>query len=623
MRNSFLRTKELLFVLVTLCVVTCLYFPALKFDFVWDDKQLIVSNQWLQSGALTWEAISRPILDQTTYFRPLVFLMYFYEIKFFGINPKIFHLVNVSIFFCNVLLAYFLSREIFKRLKCEGLAWLVCMLYAVHPTLVESNVWIAGRFDLLTTTFIFSSLLIFLARDRSSWFNDLAIAACVLAGLLSKEMAIIAPGLIFFYALATRPQADNGEKICLFFRENRRLVVFLVAAVALYFGLRIIAVGEIYHLERAVQANVNRSVFLPLHTLLFYLHQIALPFFDINPRHDIALEVQKGYQNAAMYGVVCIFVIGLVILAIKNRVAGWLGLAALFSLSLVLNVIPMTIGENIGHERFLTAPLFFFLVFFVYSGERIYAKLPPRAVKKLVAASLVSAFVVGSVFTTQSVIPIWRSNYTLWSWMYQRTPDVDYVSTAYFLALLNDKKMDEFELEFDKLVRSGKNISPMQKVFYSTYLLDKKDPAATAHINAAINAVKAETVGENDPLASQRVTYGMLYLLYFDKALSLALVDGDLKGALESSLEADQWKPKTGSPDYAGLWSRLAYYYLLQDYQGVRSQYEKIKNVTQMGGKNMAHSYLDIVYQYCKKFDLKNESACEGKALQSLREINQ
>lgn len=624
MLSSHVRFKELLLVLATVVLVAGLYFPVHAFDFVWDDKILIINDHRLQSGVLTWETISRPVLDNTTYLRPLVFLTYFLEIKLFGVNPAAFHIVNLLIFLLNVLLAYFLAHEILKRLGCENLAWLVSLLYGVHPVLVESTAWISGRFDLLATTFIFLSLIVFFGRKKPTWLTDLAIAILFFAGLLSKELAIIVPGMMLLYTLAVSQAGGNSEKIRHFFKENARLVVVLCLVVILYFCLRINSMGGVYHFKSAIENSQDRGVFFPLKTLVFYLHQVLLPFFDINPQHDVDLEMLKGYQNPVFHWIAFALLVLLLVLAVKGHPLGWLGLAAIFSLSLVLHIIPMTIGKNIGHERFLTTPLLFFLIFFAYAGERIYSMLPPRPVKKYLGSLLVGIFLVGSFFTTQSVIPIWRSNYTLWSWMYQKTPDIDYVSTAYFLALLNEKRMDEFEPAFKKILNSGKEMTPMQKVFYSTYLLERRDPSSTMRINEAIAAIKSHTGDrENNVIASLSVASGMLYYLYVDKAISLATLDGDVKGALVASLEADQWKSSKASLDYKALWSRLAYYTILRDHQAAGLLYEKIKNATSIDGQNLVHSYLDIYYKYCLGFDLKSEAACEKKALSSLAEIGE
>src|SRR5690606_39311169 len=84
--------------------------------------------------------------------------------------------------------------------------------------------------------------------------------------------------------------------------------------------------------------------------LLFVIHTLSL--------HD-ALPISIAFALMAFIVVVR----GL----IKNeRPVYWLILAGLFCLSLVLHIIPLTIGENLGHDRFLSSGLAFFVIGAMY-----------------------------------------------------------------------------------------------------------------------------------------------------------------------------------------------------------------------------------------------------------------
>jgi hypothetical protein len=237
--------------------------------------------------------------------------------------------------------------------------------------------------------------------------------------------------------------------------------------------------------------------------------------------------------------------------------------------------------------------------------------------------TLLVGFVIGSVLTTKSVIPIWSTNYTLWGWMYQRTPNVDYVSTAYFLALLEERRYEEFEREYEKVLRDKENITPAQMVFYSTYLLDQRNPLATKSIEAAINLVKRKSSERgNNVIGSMEAASGMLYFLYIDKALALAILDGSVNSALDASIEADRWKASDSPPNYEALWHRLAYLYILKDYEGARNLYLEIKNFSVVGGKNLMHSYFDVIYRYCLDQEKIDDNSCQEKAKKSISSIS-
>ena len=605
-----------------LIAVVYLYAPVRGFDYVWDDKVLILDDINVQRGILTWETISRPVLKETTYFRPLVFATYVLETKYFGVNPLVSHVVNILIFIVNIFLAYFLSFFIFQKLKIKNLAWLVAMLYAFHPTLVESNAWIAGRFDLLCATFLFSALLVFFSRKKTGIFSDLLICSLFILGLLCKEMAIIFPGLLIIYYVAVNHGNSLLNNIKDFLKNNSRLLIFLFLTILFYFALRIFSMGDVYHFKSAAEANKGNqnSIFLPFYTLLFYVHQVILPFFDINPQHNLKIELNKSYQNVLVY---LVFLGALTLLffsAVKNKMLGWLGGAAIFSLSPVLNIIPMTIGGNIGHERFLTVPLLFFIIFFISAIQVIYKKLPDRITKKIIVYIIGLFFIIFSFFTTLSIVPIWNSNYSLWGWMYKNTPTIDYVVANYFLALLKENRIDEFEKEFEKLSEKNNNLKPMEMVLYASYLLDKKDERSSSYIKKTIDGIKSQNFEEgNNILGSIKASSSMVYYLYIDHATALATIDGDLESALESSLEADKWFKY--EQNYAALWQRLAYLKLLNKNQEAKILFLSVKNIQTAEGANLPHKFLDIVYANCMKFDMKDSKKCEKKSLDLLNNL--
>ena len=82
-----IKKYRLYFALIFIGVfVSCLYYPVLNAQYVWDDTLLIVTKTGLRENPLSWELISSPVLPGTSYFRPLIFLSWYWEFKFFGQN---------------------------------------------------------------------------------------------------------------------------------------------------------------------------------------------------------------------------------------------------------------------------------------------------------------------------------------------------------------------------------------------------------------------------------------------------------------------------------------------------------------------------------------------------------
>ena len=86
--------------LVLLCVVT--YSASLKGDFIWDDRDLIVDNPYIQNASLLREALASDfwsVLQDPArfrnFYRPLVTLTYYLDYRLWGQQPLGFHVTNL------------------------------------------------------------------------------------------------------------------------------------------------------------------------------------------------------------------------------------------------------------------------------------------------------------------------------------------------------------------------------------------------------------------------------------------------------------------------------------------------------------------------------------------------
>ena len=90
------------------------------------------------------------------YYRPLVFLSYAFDSGLWGLSAAAFHLTNIALHGVNTALVYGVGR----RLGDRWTAGLAALLFAMHPATHEAAFWVAGRFDLLSTTWILAALLL-------------------------------------------------------------------------------------------------------------------------------------------------------------------------------------------------------------------------------------------------------------------------------------------------------------------------------------------------------------------------------------------------------------------------------------------------------------------------------
>ncbi len=433
---------------VALLIVAILYWPSLGYEYVYDDRLLFLVDRRLRDGWDSLPNIAMPVIGGTTYFRPAVLLSFVAEFAVMDGVPHISRSVNLLIHIGNSLLVGLLARRCvmlaLRRSEVE-FAYVAKLLvpagaalaYGLHPSLVESAGWVSGRFDLMVTTFSLAALLCAIENDRVA--HPWLIAAFVLFALLSKEMAITVPVLIWLYrsvVLESQPLQVRD-----LFRTERHLVFALSAAVVVYLAVRLAVHPTLLHTDASVVAaaggNPLRYALVVGTTLLFYLRLFVYPYRDTVPMHPVdfneLMEMTPG-SVPALIGIV--LAVALPVVAWRLRSFSlWLFFGVLLSLAPVLNVIPLRLGSSIGENRFLTLPLALFVCALAYSAVRVWTVA--GAYRRLLsfAVTLVAGFVlIGNAAFVHAILPMWRSDITLFASCFAQYPDNPRAAAMYLRA---------------------------------------------------------------------------------------------------------------------------------------------------------------------------------------------
>lgn len=194
-------------VLLSLLGVTTLvlYSGALSFDFVWDDEEQIVNSPILRN----WHNLPRAftsdlwyhVARHQVYYRPLFVAWSMLNYALFGLRAWGWHLGAILLHVAAVIAVFWLAR----RLAIEyWTAALAALIFALHPIHIEPVVWISASSDAMVTIFVALAFVAFLkgrvpAQSKRVvwWLASLVLLACA---LLTKEMAVIFPGLVAVYA---------------------------------------------------------------------------------------------------------------------------------------------------------------------------------------------------------------------------------------------------------------------------------------------------------------------------------------------------------------------------------------------------------------------------------------
>ncbi len=147
-------------------------------------------------------------------FRPITTLTYALDYALHGRWMPGYHAVNIALHALASVLVLALARRLARAAmpeRADRLALLAGLLFALHPAHVEAVGTIFGRTEPLAAVFTLGALLLALRWRDAVWRLPAAVLLLAL-GVLSKEVAVVAPALFLLAALATPEAAGLGAR---------------------------------------------------------------------------------------------------------------------------------------------------------------------------------------------------------------------------------------------------------------------------------------------------------------------------------------------------------------------------------------------------------------------------
>ena len=163
------RIKHQIFILIFIAVG--LNANTLFNDYALDDAVVMTENRFVAKGL---NGISEILTSDYVYgytskeniltgvrYRPFSLIFFAVEHQFFGANPLVSHLINILLFTLLTALLYKLLQVSVFREQNQYLAFVTCLLFAVHPIHTEVIANVKSRDELIAFIFIlFSSFAI-------------------------------------------------------------------------------------------------------------------------------------------------------------------------------------------------------------------------------------------------------------------------------------------------------------------------------------------------------------------------------------------------------------------------------------------------------------------------------
>lgn len=433
-------------------LVLAVFGASVAFGFVYDDHQQLVDNPFIHSPAhlltgLTSDVwgFKSPGLVWSNYWRPAFVFWNFLNWQVFGPYPAGWHLLNVALHLAVVLLAF----QLLIRLRLPRvLAFITAAIFAVHPTRVESVVWIAGSTDVLAATGLLLALHQVLSWRETRRGSHLGWALAGFAfAVLSKEVALA--GLLLVPVVAAFGSETKPK-----FRELVALTLPFVGVGLVFLAVRFTILGFV---SRPYGNSVSwEQTFLSMpRVFLFYVSQSLWPV-DMGVVHDLRaanvsdLATFRWWLDLALAAAV----VGAAIWAARRSPVYRLGFAFFIIPLIPAFTLRAFRPDDLVHERYLYLPT---LGFAIVLGAALYAigewasRAPNRKWLTGLGAGAVAAYAVSAFVYSLA----WRNDVTLWEQTANAAPDSGRAWTELASAYQQAKRPHDSERAVERTLALG------------------------------------------------------------------------------------------------------------------------------------------------------------------------
>ncbi len=218
MRQSFFsickqQALPLLIVLASAVVAVAAYLQALDYPYISDDITYLPENAkliGLQFSGL-WRLLTEPY-NCCYEFLPLRDFSYWLDINLFGFTPAAARVQNIVWYLLGLPVVYVATASLWRYFrpsdKVGSVAWAaatITALFALHPALVESVVWISGRKYILPNLFAMFAIWFAVSARREqglSRCHAVATLIALVAMMFSKSSYVgVAPLIALLWVL--------------------------------------------------------------------------------------------------------------------------------------------------------------------------------------------------------------------------------------------------------------------------------------------------------------------------------------------------------------------------------------------------------------------------------------
>jgi tetratricopeptide (TPR) repeat protein len=461
--RPFSRSSHCLLICLALCIsIFAVYWQVWDHSFVnYDDTLYVTKNPHVQDG-LTFKDITWSLTaTHAGNWHPLTWLSHMLDCHLFGMNPGWHHFSSLLFHTANALLLFLALN------RMTGGLWrsaFVAGLFALHPLHVESVAWVAERKDVLSTFFLFLTLLSYIWYvERRGFYRYLLTMLCFVLGLMAKPMMVTLPFVLLlldYWPLgrlpvgrlqgASLPPTDPLVSSRNVFSQARPLLwekipFFILAAVS----------SVITYLAQDSHNAVKTLIKFPLECrlangLVSYINYLAKMVW---PR-DLAVFYPHPGQSLPIWQAVLagllLLVISIAVIRLGRRYA-YLPVGWLWYVGTLVPVIGLVqVGEQAMADRYTYVPLIGLFVIIAWGVPDLLSGWAYRRTALAITATLVLSVLMVS---TWKQLHYWKSSTSLFEHTLAVTENNSVAHFGLGNALLEEGKTAEAIHQYSETLR--------------------------------------------------------------------------------------------------------------------------------------------------------------------------
>jgi hypothetical protein len=358
------------FCILIAILLVIIYHPITSLGFAnMDDDWMLLGDKMVRPNTFNLTYLSHLFTSYNSLqYSPGNTLFYHVVYTINGYDPYWFHLFGLIIHLVNTdLIFLFVKRmlDLLKSRSAASVAYICCLIWAIHPLNVESVIWISASKVLLYTMFTLMALLsmLYFFSSKKKMYYSISLI-CFIAACFCKEQAIILPVTILTIIL-----------IIYLIDRNNSIKHWILACIPFFVVAVVFGIITIKAQENALGESAAASLYpffdriiFSFYCLCFYLFNSIIP---VNLHYQYDYPIKPGQILPDIYyffPIAFLFMISCCVyfmrtMAAKTLYLFWF-LFFLINISLCIQIIPMR-RPAIMADRYMYLPVLGLIVLLI------------------------------------------------------------------------------------------------------------------------------------------------------------------------------------------------------------------------------------------------------------------